>query len=282
MHKKALVYMSLSALAFALLNVFVKKLGDFNVYQIVFFRSIGTLFFTIPLLIKNKIPFLGNKRFLLITRGLVGFTAMTLFFIAIKHLSMGSAVSIRYISPIFAAFFALFLLKEKIKLLQWLCFAIAFLGVVLLKGFDNNINNIGLLFAVVSAIFTGLVPIIIRKIGSSDHPIVIVNYFMIISAIIGGVMCIVNWSTPKGIEWLLLLSLGVYGYFGQLYMTKALQTTEINQVAPLKYIEVIFTIIIGAIWFQETYSLLSLFAILLIVSGLILNVIIKQSKKLGK
>lgn len=274
--------MSLSALAFALLNVFVKKLGDFNVYQIVFFRSIGTLFFTIPLLIKNKIPFLGNKRFLLITRGLVGFTAMTLFFIAIKHLSMGSAVSIRYISPIFAAFFALFLLKEKIKLLQWLCFAIAFLGVVLLKGFDNNINNIGLLFAVVSAIFTGLVPIIIRKIGSSDHPIVIVNYFMIISAIIGGVMCIVNWSTPKGIEWLLLLSLGVYGYFGQLYMTKALQTTEINQVAPLKYIEVIFTIIIGAIWFQETYSLLSLFAILLIVSGLILNVIIKQSKKLGK
>jgi len=282
MHKKALVYMSLSALAFALLNVFVKKLGDFNVYQIVFFRSIGTLFFTIPLLIKNKIPFLGNKRFLLITRGLVGFTAMTLFFIAIKHLSMGSAVSIRYISPIFAAFFALFLLKEKIKLLQWLCFAIAFLGVVLLKGFDNNINNIGLLFAVVSAIFTGLVPIIIRKIGSSDHPIVIVNYFMIISAIIGGVMCIANWSTPKGIEWLLLLSLGVYGYFGQLYMTKALQTTEINQVAPLKYIEVIFTIIIGAIWFQETYSLLSLFAILLIVSGLILNVIIKQSKKLGK
>ncbi|MFD2542718.1 DMT family transporter [Lacinutrix gracilariae] len=281
MHKKAVVYMSLSALAFALLNVFVKKLGDFNVYQIVFFRSIGTLFFTIPLLIKNKIPFLGNKRFLLITRGLVGFTAMTLFFMAIKHLSMGSAVSIRYISPIFAAFFALFLLKEKIKLLQWLCFAIAFLGVVLLKGFDNNINNIGLLFAVVSAIFTGLVPIIIRKIGSSDHPIVIVNYFMIISAIIGGVMCIANWSTPKGIEWLLLLSLGVYGYFGQLYMTKALQTTEINQVAPLKYIEVIFTIIIGAIWFQETYSLLSLFAILLIVSGLILNVIIKQSKKLG-
>ncbi|MBU2938233.1 DMT family transporter [Lacinutrix sp. C3R15] len=282
MHKKAVVYMSLSALAFALLNVFVKKLGDFNVYQIVFFRSIGTLFFTIPLLIKNKISFLGNKRFLLIARGLVGFTGMTLFFMAIKHLSMGSAVSIRYISPIFAAVFALLLLKEKIKPLQWLCFAIAFLGVVLLKGFDNNINNIGLLFAVVSAIFTGLVPIIIRKIGSSDHPIVIVNYFMFISAIIGGVLCISNWTTPKGIEWLLLLSLGVYGYFGQLYMTKALQTTEINQVAPLKYIEVIFTIIIGAIWFQETYNLLSLFAILLIVSGLILNVIIKQSRKLGK
>jgi drug/metabolite transporter (DMT)-like permease len=278
MHKKAVIYMSISALAFALLNVFVKKLGDFNVYQIVFFRSVGSLIFTIPYLLKNKISFLGNKKALLVARGLVGFAGMTLFFMAIKHLSMGSAVSIRYISPIFAALFALFLLKEKIKHIQWLCFGIAFLGVVLLKGFDNQINNIGLTLAVISAIFTGLVPIIIRKIGTKDHPIVIVNYFMIISAIIGGLLAINNWKNPIGIEWLLLLSLGVFGYFGQVYMTKALQSSEINQIAPLKYIEVIFTMIIGAIWLQETYSLLSLFAILLIIIGLVLNVMVKQSK----
>ncbi len=270
--------MSISALAFALLNVFVKKLGDFNVYQIVFFRSIGSLIFTIPYLLKNKISFLGNKKALLVARGLVGFAGMTLFFMAIKHMSMGSAVSIRYISPIFAALFALFLLKEKIKHIQWLCFAIAFFGVVLLKGFDNQINNTGLTLAIISAIFTGLVPIIIRKIGTKDHPIVIVNYFMIISALIGGLLAINNWKNPIGIEWLLLLSLGLFGYFGQVYMTKALQSSEINQIAPLKYIEVIFTMIIGAIWLQETYSLLSLFAILLIIIGLVLNVMVKQSK----
>ncbi|QRM88900.1 EamA family transporter [Lacinutrix sp. WUR7] len=279
MHKKAIIYMSISALAFALLNVFVKKLGDFNVYQIVFFRSIGSLIFTIPYLIKNKISFLGNKKALLVARGLVGFAGMTLFFMAIKHMSMGSAVSIRYISPIFAALFALLLLKEKIKPIQWFCFGIAFLGVVLLKGFDNQINNIGLTLAVISAIFTGLVPIIIRKIGTKDHPIVIVNYFMIISALIGGLLAINNWKNPIGIEWLLLLSLGVFGYFGQVYMTKALQSSEINQIAPLKYIEVIFTMIIGAIWLQESYSLLSLFAILLIIIGLVLNVMVKQSKR---
>ncbi|WP_452230767.1 DMT family transporter [Lacinutrix sp. MEBiC02404] len=281
MHKKAIIYMSISALAFALLNVFVKKLGDFNVYQIVFFRSIGSLIFTIPYLLKNKISFLGNKKALLVARGLVGFAGMTLFFMAIKHLSMGSAVSIRYISPIFSALFALFLLKEKIKYIQWLCFGIAFFGVVLLKGFDNQMNNIGLMLAVISAIFTGLVPIIIRKIGTRDHPIVIVNYFMIISAVIGGLLAINNWKNPIGLEWLLLLSLGVFGYFGQVYMTKALQSSEINQIAPLKYIEVIFTMIIGAVWLNENYSLLSLFAILLIIIGLVLNVMVKQSKKVS-
>lgn len=268
--------MIISALAFALLNVFVKSLNQFNVYQIVFFRSIGSLAFTMPFLIKNKISFFGKKRALLISRGVIGFVAMTLFFASLKHLSMGSAVSIRYISPIFAALFAFILLKEKIKYLQWACFAIAFSGVLILKGFDNQINGLGLLYVLLSAFFTGLVFIIIRKIGNSDHPIVVVNYFMVIAACFGGVLAISDWNNPVGLEWVVLLSLGVFGYFGQYYMTKAIQIAEINQVAPLKYIEVIFTMLIGVIWLDETYTLISLIAVFLIITGLVFNVLIKK------
>jgi len=276
MPKKAIILMIISALAFALLNVFVKKLDQFNVYQIVFFRSFGSLFFTLPFLIRHKIPMLGNKKLLLVSRGVIGFIAMTLFFASLKYLSMGSAVSVRYISPIFAAFFALFLLKEKIKYLQWICFIIAFSGVLLLKGFDSQISGLGLFYVLVSAVFTGLVFIIIRKIGKEDHPIVVVNYFMVISAVFGGILAINEWANPKGIEWLILLSLGVFGYFGQYYMTKAIQISEVNQVAPLKYIEVIFTIIIGVVWLNESYTMIALLAILLILIGLILNFIVKR------
>lgn len=273
MPKKAIKFMIISALAFALLNVFVKSLNRFSVYEIVFFRSIGTLFFTFSLLIKNKISIFGNKKVLLLLRGLIGFTAMTFFYLSLKHLSSGSVVSIRYTSPIFAALFSLALLNEKIKPVQWLFFIIAFSGVVIFKGFDNEINTVGLMYALVSSILLGLVFIIIRKIGNSDHPLVIVNYYMIISTTIGGLLAYKNWVTPQGIEWLLLLSLGVFGYYGQLYMTKAFQVGEINQVAPLKYTEVIFTILIGMIWLDETYSLWSLIAVLLIIVGLTLNVL---------
>lgn len=274
--KNAVIYMIISALAFALLNVFVKSLNAFNVYQIVFFRSIGTLFFTIPFIINSKLSIFGNKKTLLISRSIVGFTAMTLFFISLKHLSMGSAVSIRYIAPIFGAFFAVVLLKEKIKPVQWLYFGIAFIGVVILKGFDSNVNTTGLLYVTLSAIFTGLVYIIIRKIGDKDHPLIVVNYFMIISAVLGAILMINNWKSPKGLEWLILLSLGVFGYFGQYYMTKALQSTEINKVAPLKYIEVVFTVIIGFIWLNEIYALASIIGILLIVAALTLNTFSKK------
>nr|WP_299108982.1 DMT family transporter [uncultured Winogradskyella sp.] len=269
--------MIISALAFTFLNVFVKSLNNFSVYQIVFFRALGSLFFTIPFLLKNKISLLGNKRGLMIMRSVVGLISMTLFFMSIKYIAMGTAVSLRYIAPIFATFFALFILKEKIKPIQWFFFAIAFAGVLILKGFDDSeVEIVGVLLALTSALFAGFVYIFIRKIGDADHPVVIVNYFMIISAVIGGLLSINNWVTPVGQEWLILMSLGVFGYFAQLYMTKAMQVGETNQVAPLKYLEVIFTIIIGLVWYKEVYTIWSIVGVLLIVSGLTLNVITKK------
>jgi len=165
MAKKAIQFMLISALAFALLNILVKHLNHFNIYQIVFFRSVGTLCFTIPMLLKGNISILGHQKTLLFLRGVFGCIAMTLFFMSLKYLSTGTSVAIRYISPIFGALFAVFLLKEKIKYWQWLCFGIAFLGVVILKGFDNQMNTLGLVYVTLSAVFTGLVFIIIRKIG---------------------------------------------------------------------------------------------------------------------
>ncbi|WP_343043645.1 DMT family transporter [Winogradskyella echinorum] len=277
--KKVILYMVISALAFTFLNVFVKSLKDFSVYQIVFFRAVGSLFFTIPFLLKNKISLLGNKKKLLVIRSVFGLISMTLFFLSLKYIAAGTAVSIRYIAPIFAAFFALIILKEKVKPIQWLFFAVAFSGVLILKGFQKDVQLEGVLFALVSAIFAGLVYITIRKIGNADHPVVVVNYFMIISAVVGGLLSINGWINPIGIEWLILLSLGSFGYFAQLYMTKAMQVGETNQVAPLKYMEVLFTILIGAIWLNETYTIISLLGILLILIGLILNFVVKREIK---
>lgn len=268
--------MLISTFAFACMNVTVKYLANVNAFQIVFFRSISSLFFTFGFLFKNKIPILGTNHKLLILRGLVGVTSMTLFFISVKYLSVGTAVSLRYIAPIFAAMFAVLFLKEKIKPLQWLFFIMAFSGVLVLKGLDHNVNTYGLILVLIASVFSGLVYIIISKIGKSEHPVVIVNYFMIVATITGGVLSINNWVNPKGIEWLLLFGLGVFGYFGQVYMTKAFQSASTSQVAPLKYIEVIFTLLFGIFLFSEVYTVWSLLGIALIVGGLILNVWYKE------
>lgn len=276
MRRKAIQFMLISTLAFSALNTCIKYLSEFNVYQIVFFRSLGSLFFTIPFLVKNQISFLGHKKGLLVFRSVVGLISMALFIASVKLLPMGTAVSIRYIAPIFATCFALIWLNEKVKPIQWLFFLVAFIGVLILKGIDGAVNTLGLLYALGSSIFAGLVYISIRKIGDADHPVVVVNYFMVISTLIGGLFTFYYWVTPQGWEWLIFASLGVFGYAAQLYMTKAFQAAETNEVAPLKYAEVIFTMLIGLVWFGETYPLSSLLGIFLIVSGLTLNTLSKK------
>lgn len=271
--------MLISALAFTLMNVTAKRLVDYNSFQLVFFRSLGTLIFTSSYLIYCKIPFFGNNQKLLTLRAVVGLASMLLFFMSLHYLQVGSAVTLRYLSPIFAAIFSIFLLKEKIIPIQWLFFILAFTGVAVLKYADIQINLEGLIFIVGSAIFGGLVYIVINKIGDSENPFTIVNYFMLFATIIGGLVSLFYWKTPRTIDYLPLFSLGIYGFFGQLYMTKALQIDNINQIAPIKYMEVIFTALVGISFFDETYNLWSLLGIVMIIFSLVLNIMLKRQRK---
>ena len=274
----AIFYMIFSVIAFSLMNAVVKSLNGFSAYQIVFFRSIGTLLFTIPLIVKAKIPILGNNKKWLFFRGIAGVISLTCFFQSLNYLAVGTAVSLRYTSPIFAAIFAFIFLKEKIKPIQWVLFLIAFIGVLIIKGFGTDVNSIGLFFVIMSAIFLGIIFVVIRKIGDSENPLIIINYFMVMAFVFGGIMSINYWKNPSSIEWLLLLSLGVFGYVGQLYMTKALQSHETNVIVPLKYLEVVFMIIIGASWFGEVYNLWTLLGVLLILIGLVYNIYLKSKR----
>ena len=278
--KRAILFMVLSTIAFTGMNGLLKYLTHYSGYQLVFFRSVGSLFFTFGFLLSKGIPILGTNRKLLMLRGLLGSTSMLLFFIAVHYMPIGSAVALRYIAPIFAAIFAILYLKEKVKPIQWIFFIIAFTGVLVLKGFDDDIAPIGLFLVLLASVFSGMVYIVIRKIGMKEHPVVIVNYFMCIATVIGGVLCIFDWTPIKGADLLLLLSLGVFGYFGQVFMTKAFQMGETSIIAPIKYIEVVFAIIVGVAFLGETYSLWSFVGMALIISGLLLNLWYKSKYKI--
>jgi len=269
--------MFISVSAFTIMNTFVKYLQHLPPFELVFFRSIGTSIICFFLLIKQKIPILGNQRKLLVSRGLVGVTAMVTFFWVVQLIPFGSAVSLRYTSPIFAGILAIFILKERITSLQWFCFLIAFIGVLLIKGFDTRVSFLGLGIILISAFLSGTVYVIIRKIGKDDHPIVIVNYFMFIATCVGGFFSLFNWQTPIGIEWVLLLSMGVFGFFGQYFMTKAYQIASIGTVAPMKYLEAVFALIVGWLWFGEGYTLLGFLGIVLIIVGMLLNIYAKNN-----
>ena len=271
--------MLLSTLSFAFMNAIVKYLVNFSTFQLVFFRSIGSLLITYSFLKSKGIPQWGNQKKLLILRSLVGLTSMILFFWGLHYISMGSAVTLRYISPIFAALLAVVFLKEVIKPIQWIFFFMAFVGVFLIKSFDSSGSSFGVLLVLLAAFFSAIVYILIAKIGSGDHPVVVVHYFMLLATVVGGIGSFFSWKTPSGENLILLISLGFFGFFGQLFMTKAFRNSEAHMVAPFKYVEVLFTLLFGFFMLSEQYEFFQLLGTFLVIFGLVFNILYKSYLK---
>ena len=128
---KPVRYMIYCTIAFTLMNALAKYLNDFHAFQLVFFRSLSSWVLCVYFLRKKGISLWGNERKLLILRGLTGVASLSAFFYALKLMPFGSAVSIRYLAPVFAAVMGVLFLKEKVKPVQWFYFLMAFSGVVL-------------------------------------------------------------------------------------------------------------------------------------------------------
>jgi len=276
-HLQPIIFMLIAALCFTVMNMIALDVNHLPAFEVMFFRAIGSVVCATIVLKKQRIPMLGNNRKLLMLRALTGMTSMVLYFKAIQIMPVGTAAALRYLSPFFAAALAVIFLGEKVKKMQWAFFVLAFLGIILLKGFDHRLSLFGLTIILISAFFSGVVYAVIRKIGKSEHPVVVVNYFLTVCMVVGGVVSLFNWVQPVGIEWILLLSMGLIGYVAQLFMTKAMQRAETSLIVPFKYAEVIFTILFAWVIFGENQSWMSLVGILVIVLALIGNVVVKST-----
>ena len=95
----------------------------------------------------------------------------------------------------------LFFSKKKMKLKQWIYFAIAFGGVALLKGFDERVSLSFMLVGIISAMFSGMAYTCIRQLKETDHPLVVVFYFPLLATPIMGVLSYFQWvkTNRKGL-----------------------------------------------------------------------------------
>ena len=280
MNRQAAFYMIISTAAFAVMNLVVKYLVHIPALELVFFRAAGSFVLSMGYLRHRRIAVLGHNRKWLVIRSVVGTISLCLFFVATKLMPLGSAVALRYLAPVIGILLALIVLREPVRNDQWLYFLIAFAGVVMLSGFDPGITPLGLTVILLSALFSGMVYLAIRRLGTDEHPLVIANYFMGFAMVTGLLGALPTWEWPVGAgEWLLLASLGLLGLVGQLFMTMALQMEATNKIAPLKYLEAIFVLLLSYLWFGESYSYLALLGIGLIVAGNLLNAFVRRKPR---
>jgi drug/metabolite transporter (DMT)-like permease len=263
--------MLIAGILFSLMNVSVKLIPHIPAIQIILFRSVFSFFLTYFLLKRNGVRVLGNNKKLLILRGVAGSIGLIAFFYTLQRIPLASAVTINYLAPIFTTILGIFIVKEKVRKTQFLYFAISFVGVVIIEGFDPRISFIDLTIGLIASLAMGVAYNIIRKLKTTEKPLVIMLYFPLITTPIAAVISYFIWVPPQGWDWLILLAIGILTQFAQYFMTMAYQNANLAKVASLSYIGIIYALGFGYLIFDETYSLIIYLGMVLVLSGVILN-----------
>lgn len=296
---KGIIYILISGLAFMVVNLFVKILASgpaqdvisgiqsYPVPEIILFRSLITFLICCAVIRVKKIPFFGvNKKWLLI-RGVFGTTALTMFFFTLDNLPIAVATTVQYLSPIFTVLIATVLLSEKVRKIQWIFMLVAFVGIAMLGASkflsqDSSVTNIDplwVLLGVLSAVLSGIAYNAIVKCQNTDHPITVVMYFPLIATPIMLLYVVfVEFVLPVGIEWLLVLIIGIFTQIAQVFMTKAFHSENTATVTPFKYFGSIYAFFIGLFLFGEVISFYGIASIILILVGVLGNAIFKNSR----
>ncbi len=265
--------MFLSTFAFFMANVFVKQVAHIPALETVFFRCIVATVFCVIGLRRANASLIGSNHLMLLLRGTFGTTALFCFFLTLQNMPLASAQTIQYVSPIFTATIAIFILKENVLPVQWLFYAIAFSGVLVIERFDDRISPFYLALGIISAFCSGMAYNFVRSLRGKEHPLTVVLHFQLVGAVIGFGSLFFQWEMPHDWDWLYLFLIGVFSQIGQMFLTHALQRERIAGVAIINYTGLIYALTVGWFVFGEAQGITSLLGMMLVVAGVLMSVI---------
>ena len=173
--------MIMAVVCFGVTHACVKALTGIPFYEVVFFRAIISLVICVYYIRRLKIAFFGNDKKTLFLRGFAGTLALTCYFFTLQDLPLATAVTIQYISPLLTILISHYWLKEVAKPIQWLFFLTAFAGVYVIQGFDSSASQFSVGIGLLAAVGSALAYNCVRKLKDTEHEMVIILYFPMIT-----------------------------------------------------------------------------------------------------
>ena len=272
MHK-GVMWMLIATFFFALMGTFVKLGGsNFNSTELVFYRSLISLIIIIIIMELKQVTYSSKYLKLHMARSSIGFISLLLFFYAINHLPLSTAISLNYTSPLFLGLLMPIILRRKIKTWLFLIVLIGFIGVFfILKPTFENQNYFSGLIGLISGFGAAMAYLFVTQLGQLKEPSLrTIFYFTIISTIFSGIIMLFDEiNTIKYEHILILFALGISATIAQIAITKAYRVGNTLGNAGLSYLTIIFSTIIGVVWLGEIIDWQTSLGIsLIIISGI--------------
>lgn len=262
MKNKGIMFIVISALCFAVMNLFVKLSGDLPAIQKSFFRNFIAAFIALAILKKSGVGFHMEKKNvpILLLRAILGTIGIIANFYAVDHLLLSDASIIQKLAPFFVIIFSFLLLKEKVSKQQIFSIIIAFIGMLfVVKPSFANSELFASLIAMIGAMSAGMAYTLVRMLSQRGvKGPQIVFYFSLFSCLSVVPHLIFNFQpmTFQQIAYLLLAGIAAAG--GQFAVTAAYSHSAGRDISIYDYSQVIFAALLGFVAFGQIPDYLSI------------------------
>lgn len=250
------LWMLMASFLFAIMAVFVKFAShDYSAAEMVFYRGLFG--------VAGMILFARSQNLTLATRhlpshlvrGIAGFLSLWMWFYTLAHLPLATSVTLNYTSPLWVALFAALYFREPVHWQLPAALAAGFAGVVLMlqPTLTEDQYFVGAVGAG-SGMLAAFAYLTVKKLSDLHEPEWrIVYYFSVASVICAGIWVLVEEAhalTLRGAA--LLAGVGISATLAQLALTRAFGKGHTLLTANLGYSGVVFSIIFGIAFWEET------------------------------
>ena len=242
-------------------DAMAKLLGDvIPVSLLILVRFAVQLAILLPLCLVLRLPLHTSPRIfgLIFVRTLLHITGIGAMFTSLKYLPLADAVAIAFVMPFLMLLLGRAFLKEDVGPQRLAACAVGFAGTLLV--IQPNFADVGapallpLLVAVVFALFmlvTRLIaksidPIALQSLSGAQATALLVPLLLLWPAAPSLSLLVIDGHTIG-----LLLALGLLGTFAHLLMTWSLRFAPSATLAPMQYLEIPISTVIGWIVFSQ-------------------------------
>ena len=234
---------------------FVRKLSsDFSVIELLLFFSAISALFLLPMTMKlppGSFAGVKDRAGLYLLRGLLSFGGMYASFYAYSVLDIANVQALLFTVPLFTILLAGLLLGEFVGLRGWLSCVIGFIGALIIVRPGIIPMNPGALAAIVSAFAFAAANIAIRKLGSTESPIMITMVSNMIVALLSIIPAALNWVTPSWGQVPFILIMGVLFMLAMVCLTFSIREADARIVQSINFLRLPWSVIVGWVLFSE-------------------------------
>lgn len=246
-------WVSLSAVAYAVMIFVGRYLApSIPVFEIAFLRNSFAIVFMLPWLMKVGLGAMRTRRIgRHILRGAMSSTNVTCLFAAVSFLPIADASAINFLQPVIGTAIACLFLGEVASLRRWMAIGLAFAGALLVvrPGFAEF--NIGIAFALGSALAGAFVSIMIKTLVRTDPPDTIAAWLFVTQTLILLVPTAFVWVMPSWREWAIFAGLGLVSVVLQRTYNRGIQAADISISTPFNFTRLIWAALLGWLVFGE-------------------------------